>query len=285
MACFRPKWASQDPLSGDVAFYDRPGDRALRLPCGHCIGCRLDYAMGWSVRCQHEASLYAENSFVTLTYDDAYLPPDSSLFYPHVQDFLKRLRFHYDRRVRFFCAAEYGHSTFRPHYHLLLFNVDFPDAYPISKRWFASDFLQRLWPLGNASLVPKINPEIAGYVSQYSLKKVYGRVDSAAWYGKCRPEFVTMSRKPGLGTDWFRKYRRDCLPRDFVVLYGGRKVRVPNFYFDLYERDDPASAAAVREARGQRVVDLPAEERTPARVAVHELVTQAGVDFFSKRGL
>lgn len=45
----------------------------VSIPCGQCIGCRLERARQWAVRCVHEASLYEDNCFITLTFDDQFL--------------------------------------------------------------------------------------------------------------------------------------------------------------------------------------------------------------------
>lgn len=44
------------------------------IPCGQCIGCRLDKSREWATRCALEMGLYEKNCFVTLTYDDDHLP-------------------------------------------------------------------------------------------------------------------------------------------------------------------------------------------------------------------
>ena len=53
-------------------------DGKLTLPCGNCIGCRLERSRQWAVRCMHEASLYEDNCFLTLTYSPEFLPSDGS---------------------------------------------------------------------------------------------------------------------------------------------------------------------------------------------------------------
>lgn len=129
------------------------------VSCGSCLFCRLKYSGEWAVRCVHEASLYSQNSFITLTYDDKRLPDGydirDGLIYSHIQDnFLKALRdrcggltkvkhhnfgkinsktglpypeFH--RPIRFYVSGEYGDKRQRPHWHMLLFNFDFSDRY------------------------------------------------------------------------------------------------------------------------------------------------------------
>lgn len=44
------------------------------IPCGKCEDCKLDYARDWSVRCMCESTLWNDNYFVTLTYNDENLP-------------------------------------------------------------------------------------------------------------------------------------------------------------------------------------------------------------------
>ena len=51
----------------------------IRLPCGKCIGCRLERSRQWAVRSVHEALLHEKNCFVTLTYSDEYLHPSGDL--------------------------------------------------------------------------------------------------------------------------------------------------------------------------------------------------------------
>ena len=65
-------------------------DRRIDVPCGRCIGCRLEYSRQWAMRCVHEASLHEDNCFITLTYADDYLPPLASLRKTDFQKFMKR---------------------------------------------------------------------------------------------------------------------------------------------------------------------------------------------------
>lgn len=83
MPCFYPLDAWQD-LGNQIHFHKSgPGGhrslgpflnfkRNIKLPCGRCIGCRLERARQWAIRCMHEASQHDENSFVTLTLKDEY---------------------------------------------------------------------------------------------------------------------------------------------------------------------------------------------------------------------
>ena len=82
-------------------------DLPLDIPCGQCRGCWLERSRVWAVRCTHEASLYEENSFVTLTYSTERLPPRGSLVHRDFQLFMKRLRKRYGEGIRFI-APEYS---------------------------------------------------------------------------------------------------------------------------------------------------------------------------------
>lgn len=80
MPCFHPLEAWQT-FEGDIHFYARGSEgkkgakapnyrRELKLPCGRCIGCRLDRSKQWAIRLMHEAQLHERTSFITLTYDN-----------------------------------------------------------------------------------------------------------------------------------------------------------------------------------------------------------------------
>ena len=145
-------------MDGSITFIERQRFdtvRSLQLPCGRCIGCRLERSRQWAMRCVHEASLSPYNSFITLTYDDAHLPYRSDLDYPAFQRFLKRLRKTASSPVRFYMCGEYGPLTQRPHYHACLFNFDFADktywrTSDAGSRCYRSELLDRLWGLGHA---------------------------------------------------------------------------------------------------------------------------------------
>jgi len=182
------------------------------VSCGGCKFCRLKYSGEWAVRCMHEASLYAENCFITLTYDDKRLPFGydirEGLIYSHFQiDFLKALRdrcggltkvrhhnfgrmnsktkkpwpeFH--RPIRFYMSGEYGDKNQRPHWHACLFNFDFSDRYfwrwrkyPNGQKYpvYRSPTLEELWPYGNSE-IGSVTFESAGYCARYTMKKVTG---------------------------------------------------------------------------------------------------------------
>lgn len=259
MPCYRPMKGYRarvpNPETGrfPIVFNVRLGDqnRPVDLPCGQCIGCRLERSRQWAVRCMHEASLHKNNCFITLTYNDQNLPPDGSLQLKHYQDFMKRLRKRFGSGIRFFHCGEYGEKFSRPHYHACLFNFDFPDKQLFKKsgecNLYVSKALEELWPVG-FSTIGDVTFESAAYVARYITKKVTG--DSAeAHYNGRTPEYVTMSRRPGIGKGWFDKFRSDVYPCDSVTMRGGKTFKPPKAYDRYFELAFPADFAKLRLQR------------------------------------
>lgn len=283
VACFRPISAWQKD-GGPVVFREVAGARSLTLPCGQCVGCRVQRARSWALRVQHEAQLHDASCFVTLTYAPEKLPPYGSLRYRDFQLFMKRLRRRLDKPVRFFVCGEYGENLSRPHYHACLFGVDFPDKRPLSllgkSSGFRSALLETLWGLGHCH-VGHLNAQSAGYAARYVLKKVtgdlakthYSVVDGDGVVHPLVPEFARMSLRPGVGGEWFARFRSDVFPGDCVVSNGAR-FGVPKYYDRLLERVDPAMREAVAEERELRGVAL-RSDGSPARLAVREEVERA----------
>lgn len=289
MPCYHPLTGYRT-AGGDVVFVER-GDivSQLDIPCGRCIGCRLERSRMWATRIMFEAQLHKSNSFLTLTYDDAHCPYPPSLNYPDVQLFLKRLRKRLAKPVRFYCVGEYGEQNARPHYHMILFGHDFredrvPWRLSDQNMLYRSATLESLWPLGHSS-IGDVTFESAAYCARYVLKKVTGDladvhyrfVDAETGEVSMRvPEFCRMSLKPGIGGAWFDKYSSDVYSgHDFVVI-NGRKCKPPRYFDKLYKRlsrDDFVELKEARELRGysQRAENL------PSRLAVREEVQKAAI--------
>lgn len=49
------------------------------------------------------------------------------------------------------------------------------------------------------------------------------------------PEFVRMSRRPGIAHDWFEKHQSDILRDDYIVVRDGLKVGLPKYFNKLIE--------------------------------------------------
>lgn len=247
----------------------------IEVPCGRCIGCRLEHSRQWAVRCVHEASLWESNCFITLTFNDDNLASDGSLHKEDFVKFMKRLRKRFGEGIRFFHCGEYGSKLGRPHHHAIIFNFDFPDKVLWSARYgvrlYVSDELQRLWPFG-FSTIGSVTFESCAYVARYIMKKIRGK-DADAYYKGKVPEYLTMSRRPGIARGWLDKYMTDVYPHDYVVLRDGIKCRPPKYYDRIFESTNPDMLKDIKERR-----KLYAEEHRfdsePERLSVREKVQQ-----------
>lgn len=258
MACYRPLRAYA-PRSGRdaegklrISFKPKIGYEPIWLPCGQCIGCRLERSRQWAMRCMHEAQMYDRNCFVTLTYDDEHLPKDGSLNKRDFQLFMKRLRKRYGAGIRYYQCGEYGELLGRPHHHAILFNFDFDDKVLWSVRdgvrLYRSASLEELWPHGY-STIGDVTFESAAYVARYCTKKITGKLAHEHYKGKL-PEYATMSRRPGIGRAWLERYKDDVYSHDYVVVRNGLKLRPPRYYDKIYDEIDPERMVAIKEKRG-----------------------------------
>ncbi|QXP44328.1 MAG: replication initiator protein [Arizlama microvirus] len=277
MPCYHPvtAWRSKegkDPLTNKwkLVFTKQEGNELykLEIPCGRCIGCRLERSRQWAIRCVHEASLHEENCFITLTYSDEHLLNRCGVFDEQKNEyvstslnkrdyvlFMKKLRKKYGSKIRFFHCGEYGGKYGRPHHHACIFNHQFKDK----TLWqntkgvslYISEELQKLWPYGY-STIGEVTFESAAYVARYITKKITGS-QAEAHYDGIEPEYVTMSRRPGIGKDWFNKYQNDIINHDAIIMRGGLKLRPPKYYDNLYSIDHQEEMEEIKRKRKQSI--------------------------------
>lgn len=245
------------------------GAERLAIPCGQCLGCRLEYSRQWAIRCYFEAKQYEHNYFVTLTYDDAHLPiaphakvdkstgevtdlKDVATLSPRdLQLFLKRLRTNSKREfghegIRFFACGEYGPQTNRPHYHLILFNCPL-NCLQFEKRengymYYRSPFLEKTWGKGFV-IVTDFSFATAGYVARYMLKKHKGLDRDYYEQNGLYPEFTRCSRKPGIGREYYELNKDNIYQTDEVFLPQKDgpplKCKPPKYFDALFALENP----------------------------------------------
>lgn len=291
MPCFYPVTGYRSRTKNErgrygVVFNIREGfhDRPVNVPCGQCRGCRLEKSRQWAVRCMHEASLHDQNSFITLTYHDDYLPELGSLDRKAFPDFMKRLRSRIaPAKVRYFHCGEYGDENLRPHYHALLFGWDFSDK----TLWrmsgdnptYRSAMLEELWPIGQSE-IGSVTFKSAGYVARYAMKKQTGPIADEYYQGR-EPEYATMSRRPGIGAGWLERYGSDVYPSDQLVV-NGVVTKPPRYYDGKYSELDPDSFDAIQDARKAR---RSIKDETPSRLSVREQCLEARLSLSKKRSV
>ncbi len=291
MDAARPIGSDQKPLIYAKGRRPNPlskGWEAMQLPCGQCTSCRLEKSRIWGARIVHEAAYLEEeynlySSFITLTYNELHLPMHGSLVKEHLQKFFKRMRAHIEpRRIRYYASGEYGsqcpkHEIHdcpqcgriqRPHYHAIILGFDFPDRYYIGEREglciYHSETLSKLWQFGYHE-IGSCSFESAAYVARYVMKKQTGKkVDEGHYtrydpwlntWSEVDPEFAIMSRRPGIGKDWYEKYKTDLYPSSECPIPGrGISGSPPPYYDRLFALDNPLLMEEVKQERKQKMV-------------------------------
>ncbi len=292
MACYHPITGWRGRVAGPSGKFPIVFDRSdsngqeVPLPCGQCIGCRLERSRQWAMRCVHEASLYESNCFITLTYDNEHLPVDGSLNKRHFQLFMKRLRKRFEEtRIRYYHCGEYGERFRRPHYHACLFNFDFLDKTLFRESdttpLYTSDVLEEVWGLGFCT-IGNVSFESAAYVARYIMKKVTGDLaedhyltapDEDGVVHKLVPEYTTMSRRPGIAREWYERFKSEVYPNDSVVIRG-RLMKPPRYYDTIFEIEDPEAYALLKRERIRDAIQRK-EDVTPERLLVREKCVEA----------
>lgn len=267
-------------------------DKDFQIGCGRCAGCRLERSRQWAMRITNEAQMHSENCFITLTFDDVHLdkrkPVDIngnrlsnwSIWPREFQLFMKRLRKRYPgKKIRYFHCGEYGdhpevnQNLGRPHYHAIIFNHNFADKIEFGSsgehKYYISRELRELWPFGN-NIIGEVAFDSAAYVARYAMKKRNGPA-TEGWYTRTlgvnpstaeifseplHPEYVTMSKKPGIGAAWFKKYQETDLYNKDYVMINGKKCRAPKYYDRLLEETDPEKYEEIKEKRSEEMENL-----------------------------
>lgn len=279
----------------------------IEIPCGKCIGCRLDYSRQWAFRCMLELEYHDSAYFVTLTYNDKHVPataygdPDSgeavdayTLDKRDFQLFMKRLRKAFpDDEIRYYACGEYGSTTFRPHYHAIIYGLHLDDLVDYGKSpsgfpYQTSQKLQNVWsiyhpatkenpawydPIGFVS-VGDVTVESCAYVARYIMKKQKG--DDSIFYDlhNVEPEFTLMSRKPGIGRQWYDDHP-DLYDFEYINLKtdnGGLKFRPPRYYDKLFDVDDPERMKQIKEVRKRAAENATAAKLRKTNLSYTELL-------------
>lgn len=268
------------------------GYELLKLPCGQCIGCRLERSRQWAMRCVHELEYHNDSCFITLTYNDKYLPKYRSLSLDDFQLFMKRFRKKFkDKKIRFFHCGEYGERNERPHDHAIIFGFDFPDKKHLKTvngyNVYTSQILEDLWGKGFCT-IGDVTFESAAYVARYVLKKVTGE-HAKYFYGKRSPEYVTMSRRDGIASKWYEEHRSEVYQYESgaevvdcdEVEIRGRKMKPPRYYDNRLKMDSEEIYNYIKKAR-KFVAMLHEDDNTDERLADKEKIKNAQLKFLKR---
>lgn len=269
------------------------------IPCGSCIGCRIDRARQWAARLMLEKEYSTDTWFITLTYDNDHLVFGSDPVkvasaygdvwqYPNVsksghltlnredyKNFNKRLRKRFGSGIRFFLAGEYGERTNRPHYHGIYFNLPLDDCEVFKVvhgvPYYTSKTIAELWPFG-FHLIGKVSYDTCAYVSRYVTKKLHDVDVSKYEELGIEREFCRMSRRPGIGKQWFDDHGDDIDAISYIITVstpnGAVQFSSPKYFDRLIEALD-----------GVRMADLKEKRKFKAQKRVDALLSQTDKDY------
>lgn len=202
----------------------------LVFSCGKCIICRKKKSYELAIRCVLHSSLYNENCFLTLTYNEHNLD-NNELNYTHIQNFKKRLRSYVYRnfngkKIEIFNVHEYGKNG-RRHWHLVIFNHDFSDKKIYTTKnsipLYTSQKLEELWTHG-FSTIGSVTEASAMYQSQY--------MDKDFKNGNTNNEKKSHSKHSGIGKGYFFKHYNQLLSLGYIP-FNGKKVPLPRYFEKL----------------------------------------------------
>lgn len=263
MPCYNPIRAYRGPINPDTGrntlIWSKPkpefGTEALTwlIPCGKCIGCRLMQAKNWAIRCVHESKMHKENCFITLTYAPEHVPQNKSLDRNEFKTFLKAVkRQNPGKRIRYLYCGEYTKKG-NPHYHALLFGHTFPDQKLLKKNtrrgqsfnYYTSELASKAWQNKGFITIGEVNIHTASYIGKYCFKKAVG---AKYLNGKLQP-YANMSRRPGIGSTWYEKFKGDIYPSDECRTIDGGCLRPPRYYDEKLRKEDPETYNKIKIKR------------------------------------
>ena len=233
-----------EPVKGFIKIDPKTTRRYLikydEIPCGTCVGCRLDKASDWANRLLMEVKTEPINNwFLTITYDEENYP--ISLSKRDIQLFLKRMR--KKQSFRYFIAGEYGTKTFRPHYHMILLGYEVGETKQWDKQQLEMLDLEKTWGKGRI-LGAEANAATIAYTTAYTTKKAYNI--EKEWPDMLEKPFILMSRKPGLGYKYLET-RIDTISEEGKIYVNGAR-KLPRYAKKLIEKQKPELLESINEA-------------------------------------
>lgn len=208
--------------------------------------------------------------FITLTYrpeEQTYveivdqktgeLIPQSTLVPKDMTLFIKAYRQtkgkHDFGKVRFFGCGEYGDINGAAHLHLIIFqekpitDLKFHKMTSDHNFLYTSETLEKIWKKGYV-IIGEVTLESAGYVRRYCTKKQTGAGKKYYEELGIEPEFVRMSRKPGIGMKWFKDHYKEIYSRDEIILQG-KSLKPAKAFDEAFWELEPDSLQLIKDQR------------------------------------
>lgn len=231
----------------------RQKNSITHVPCGKCNPCLSARRADWSFRIYQESQQCNSAYFLTATYNEKHQPMvsiESDLDIPHeeqikvgtldksdLQLFIKQLRNSNERdpsnpefaKIKYYAVGEYGGTTWRPHYHAIIFNLK-PST--LTK-------LPKLWNKGYIT-AGTVEPASIHYVTKYVLssedKTIYAKAGVL-------PPFALISQ--GMGKSYLSTNGFEHKKALQAFVFGNRgRQRLPRYYKDkIFSITDKQSLA------------------------------------------
>ncbi len=205
----------------------------IKVRCGYCPDCLLHRGREWTCRLLAEHLVSGKNStFITLTYDDLNLPSDG-VSKRSIQLFNKSMRNFVD--YRYYFVGEYGGEFGRPHYHAVLFGLDFTDCplfsniVPNAKSGFNVNC--DYWRKGFVHC-ETLTPNLASYICGYVNSKIDIEKRRVMEAGR-NPTFNLMSLRPALGVPYFDKNYKKIIDDGYIKFFG-QTFFLPRYFINKY---------------------------------------------------
>lgn len=196
--------------------------------------------------------------------DDAFVNVPS-LCKQDLKDFIDGLRYYCPPGLKFFGCGEYGPKNLRPHFHVIIFGLKLPDIDDCSffnnvkveadgssyflpqaltpdlsqcapgSPYFISKFLSKHWKFGFHTLFP-YSYNTGRYIAKYLVKGTNLNVSYPGLVDFRTPEFLHMSRRPGIARMFFDEHREQLERFGNVAIStenGAITTPMPEYFYRL----------------------------------------------------
>lgn len=205
MKCMTPREVfSKGSVSVDPYFVNSTFVKLV--PCGNCYACQTNRRNEWDLRLRFESMRFEYNYFLTLTYEESFLPSSMDDWKQDVLDFIKRLRRNFS--IHYYAIGEYGENFGRMHNHILLFSND-----EITLNYFYDYWTKGFIDIG------RVEDASIHYVTKWHINPKFQE-------GKEEHGFCLMSK--GIGSNFLDSLTKDNLHSTHSM--NGKRLPVSRYY-------------------------------------------------------
>ena len=174
----------------------------------------------------------------------------------------------------------------RPHYHAIIFGLELNDLEYYKEnngnKLYTSEFLTDTWGRGHVT-IGQVTFESSSYVARYIMDKITGEQAEYHYYTRTdyatgefielHPEFIRMSNRPGIASEWYEKYKNDIYNNDegTVIIRGGIKTTPPRYYEEKYHEEEPDKLHIIKQRRKLKA-EANKKDNTNIRLKTKEII-------------